>query len=163
MRNKSKRFFSLIELMFVLIIIAVASTAIGIKITKSITDHEYKRATDHILEKLMFAKKLALVNQCDVYLNLIQEKDKLALEIGYSGESSSSGKMKYRHAFSKVKFNFETENNGTLDKSVSFVFTSTGDYHPRGVLCLFSSNKSKNSEPIKIDFKDFFLREIIYK
>jgi prepilin-type N-terminal cleavage/methylation domain-containing protein len=163
MWKKSKFFFSLIEIMVVLVIIAIASTVVGIKISKSISDHEYQRATEQIFEKLMFAKKLALANQCDVYLSLIQENNKLYSEVGYFGGSDGKNQKKYRHGFSNLKFKFESEDQGTVENSITFCFTSSGDYLPRGILYLSRSDKSKKDEPIKIDFKDLFLREVVNK
>ena len=159
----SKFFFTLIEIMVVMIIIAIASSAIGIKISRSISDHEYKRSAAQIFEKLKFAKKLALANQCDVYFSLSQEKNKVFSEVGYFEGKEGKNQMKYRHGYSNLRFKFDSQDGNIYDKSLTLIFTSSGDYLPKGFLKLIGTNKSNHSAPEEIDFKEFFVREGINK
>lgn len=157
-RIKSKKYFTLLEIMVVIIIITIASSAIGIRICKSISTYEYQKATDQIFEKLKFAKKFALANQCDIYISFKQDKSRLISEMGYYGEKDSHNRS-YRHGFSNLRFKFISNDENIYENLLTLIFTSTGDYLPKGILYLFGSNKSLHEDPKTIDFKDFFLRE----
>lgn len=149
--------------MAVLIIIAIASTVVGIQISKSISEYEYSRATAHLAEKIKVANKLALVNQCDVYLTLIQEKNKISTDIGYYENSLENGKKIDHQSFSNIKFKFKTADGAFVERSLALVFTSTGDYLPRGELYLSSLHKSREFKPVTIDFGDLFLKEHVIR
>ena len=142
-----------------MIIIAVASTVVGIKITRTITEYQYARASTHLFEKLKFAKQLAMVNQSDVNISFSQDKNKVICEIILNGTSNNIDQIKYRHVLTNLCFKFETEKSDIIKNNISFVFTSTGDFYPKGILYLSPAKSEKKDQDKAIDLRQFFSRE----
>lgn len=163
MKKKSNNyFFTLIEMMIVIIIIGIASSVTGLMIHKSISEYRYSRSVSGIIEKLKFAKQLAMVNQNDVCVCLKQDKEKVLCEIEFYGGNSMENSVKYRHVFSNVSFKYEIEKEGMVENFLPFFFSSTGDFSPKGILFFKPFNNSKNLKEIKVELKEHFSREFSF-
>jgi hypothetical protein len=98
---------------------------------------------------------MAIANQCDLIVDLIQEKKGILLEIGTSeNEGIFPNKKKEREYFSSISFKFI--GNKKIENSMRLFFYSTGDFYPKGKLRIYGGGISSKKR-----FRDIDLEKIL--
>lgn len=151
--KKNKLCFTLIEIMIAITIIASFSVVVGIKINKSICNHKFKKQTKEVLEKLKFARQMAIINQYDVEVNFFKKGDSIFCEMGFDGETFK--KKSFYNSFD-VAFKIK-EKEEKLPFAITFF--STGNIYPCGKIILSPKSKEVDSEEV-VDLEKYFLKEI---
>lgn len=134
----TRRFFTLLELMVTITILAICFSVIGIKVNKALYKHKYRNNIKKIDMYFTFCKKMALSNQADIYLKLYQEKDKTCFEMGtddFSGFFENIKKTK--DVFDDMFFLFNQKKVNEME----IIFSSTGEILPKGNLEFFDKKK----------------------
>ena len=128
--RKSRRFFTLIELMICIVLLMITSGFFGLQIHDMIKTIQVKKAIKTIESHLELCKKASLLQQCDMIFSLVQEDDMLKCQMGYDGgHGLYRGTEPLKKNFRAIEFKFPGK-----DKKVEFCFSSTGTVHPKGNL-----------------------------
>ncbi|QLH36565.1 MAG: type II secretion system protein [Parachlamydiaceae bacterium] len=65
---KSKRFFTLIELLIVLMVLALASGVIGFSVHRALREQRFKTEVELVADSLRLAQNLMLIMNADVHV-----------------------------------------------------------------------------------------------
>jgi hypothetical protein len=133
------------------VILAIISTTVGIEVKKAIDKHRFESSCSRIVCKLRYAKRLALANQCDVYVDFVQNKNELLTIVDFAGDYSikkAAIKERFSDFFIEISGKKEFENK----KNLRLLYTSTGSFFPNVKIRFYNSAK-KNKE---IDLEEFF-------
>ncbi len=154
MINNSKlqrRFFTLIEILIVLSILAVTTSVIGINITGALRDQRFKTEVGVVLDKMRLAQDLMLVLRTDVHLIFFQESENKPIFMWIECDTPLGKHWKREIQRPKelktiqyVDFRDDLKDNVTMGK-VDMKFFSGGTVMSSGILRL-STSKSESDK-----------------
>ncbi len=147
-----KKNFSLLEIIITIVIISIASTAVGIKIHKLIEKHRFESSCKRISAKISFAKQLSLTNQCDVFLAFAENADGLLVNLNFTPMERPSLKESVSHIHARLNLENSTKSDFVIN------FFSSGYISPQGKITLYDSKREKI-----INLKDFSPEEFWQK
>ena len=154
-KSKNRLSVSLLEIMICIVIFAMISSIIGIRIDKVMSQYRFDRNSRGILEKLKFAKQLAVTNQSDVEVKFKQKDNKIICEIDFRGIDS---KDKNKEIFSQIYFDFKEDERKELKNEITITFSSTGIFAPYGIFRLYLKKNMKKADN-QIDLQEYFLKK----
>lgn len=144
---KTKRPFTLLELMVVFALLAIAGGAIAWKMQGQIASKRFTSHIERVQERLILSQKLAVGGNSDWKGTFHKENKEWVFEIS-SDEST--------RRFTPLRFSCETItfNDKKIDKPLTFEFFSGGKVLPHGTL-LFT----QKGEKLTLQFPQVFQRE----
>lgn len=126
--KRKKRPLTLLELMIGLLLIAVVSGVIGIRIGKAIEEKRFRSSVERLFVELESCRRLALSAEVD-WIVLLETKNGSLLLRKTCPETGKEIRASWK---SPCKIFF----NGEDARALSFQFTSSGKVSPAGVLIL---------------------------
>lgn len=132
------RKFTLLEILIALVLILIASSAIGIKMNGAIKKKRFHSNIDCFADRIVTAQKLALITQTDWSGYLEKQMDHWILFI-----SSEEGKTK---ELKRLKMSyFDISLNGRIVKNrLDFEFLASGGMLPEGILSFTQGNLKRD-------------------
>ena len=136
-----KYYFSLLEFILALTILLLVSGVISMRVHYLIEEHRFKNNEKKIKYFLRYSYCMALSQQTDVVMTLLQKKKGLQCEIAVEGD------MGFFEDSAKETFylkDFYLQGISNIKNRCFFNFTSSGVVYPKGeyIFC----NKKKNYE-----------------
>ena len=144
--------FTLIEIMIAIAIMAFFSTFIGMRTSRALFKYNFSKQTKELSEKLIFAHRMAIVNQYDMEARLFQHGDNSICLCGFDGDKS-----KEKSLFSSFTAVFRSK-EGEEFSDFLITFSSTGNVFPKGSLFLYP--KDMHFSVKEIILEDYFVKEI---
>lgn len=151
---KRKIHFTLIELLIVLAIIALATGVIGFSASKAIQNERFRSGTNLILDKLQLAQNIMLILKTDAYVTFKHDESKRQVLCFIQVEKQLTP------ALAKI-VNLHPEISGICN--VTFVDKETNRQHERDFTLHFISGGTKMSRGyLQLHSGDKTLEQIIY-
>jgi prepilin-type N-terminal cleavage/methylation domain-containing protein len=152
-KTVGKRFFTLLEIIVTIVIISIASTAVGVKITHLVSKHRFESSCRRVIGKIAFAKQMALTNQCDVFLTVSQDKENVVLMIDFASNHLEKPFIKEMlpRLFAELR---ESKNDFKKNSFIINCFSS-GYLSPKGNVRLFT----RDGKEKLINLEEFSLKE----
>ncbi len=132
-----KRALSLLEVVIVIAVIAIAGGALGWKLHQMVARKRFTSSVERLHSRLHVCRRLALNMQADWRGTLDKKEGRWAFET-FSTDSDSTLPILWLDSF--VVFL-----NGEEKEDLAFDFTATGEVYPKGVLVFASSKDHKES------------------
>lgn len=148
-----KRFFTLLEIIVTIVIISIASTAVGVKITHLVSKHRFESSCRRFIGKIAFAKQMALTNQSDVFLTISQENENVVLMIDFA--SGHLEKPFVKETLPRLSVELQESKNDSKKISFSINCFSSGYLFPKGNVRLFT----RDGKEKLINLEEFSLKE----
>jgi prepilin-type N-terminal cleavage/methylation domain-containing protein len=128
-----KQCFTLIEVMIVILILAVAGTVIGIRIDKALEEKQFQTAADRLYCELESCRHLAMNMQADWTVSLEKKKDRFIF-MRASPETGRSATFEWAAPCQLLW-------NARPAERIVFQFSSTGKIAPAGLLELVGKTR----------------------
>lgn len=130
----TKRAFTLLELMIGLVLIALISGVIGVRIGGAIEEKRFSSSIERLSAELESCRRLALTAQVDWIAVLEKKKGVFVLQ--------KSCPELGKESFATWKSNSAMQFNGKAANRLSFQFTSSGKVAPSGTLLLSDGKRT---------------------
>ncbi|MBI5346453.1 MAG: hypothetical protein HZB76_04860 [Chlamydiae bacterium] len=141
-----KSFFTLLEIFLVLVIVAISSSVIGVKINTLLDKYNFESSFKKLNNYIGYCKEISFARQADIYLNLKTSTNGLICQITSDEDKAIFPSVELKIELLKNLFFKEP-----LDQ-LDVVFSSTYDVLPKVELSLCDGNE-KNEKTLKIGEK----------
>lgn len=145
---KRKRFFTLVELLLILMILSLIAGLIGININKAIREQRFKTEVSLVVDKLRLAQNLMLILHGDVHVKFTSEKGGEAIKMWLEVDDSNAPEwvkqfQKSPKLLKAIQFiNFQDNDNQSEYGKIDLKFLSGGTVMSRGLLRLSTSESN---------------------
>jgi len=147
----NKRYFSLVEIVVVIAIIALIGGGLGMHFAKNIKNHRFKSHISQVEAALQFAKEIAFSNQIDVTFCIEPDADHLGDMKGFfitdEPEYTLKGALNKVYKFSSL-YLFKDEK--LVNQTIKFLFSSSGYIDAEENIYLSSDKKGEKRHKIVV-------------
>lgn len=143
-KDCKKSFFTIIELMICLVIIALTSALFAPKIYKAVERAHYESSYKKIKSHIDLCQKIASLQQTDIYFTLSQDEKELFYSMSLEGGGFFRENKPRSGKYKGIFFLF----NGKRRPSIELIFSSSGEVIPKGQIKFFYN---KDQDSIEVD------------
>lgn len=167
MMHTRKRYFTLLEILIILMIVGIASVGIGFQINKAVQEEHFNQNAKMLLDRLQLAHDLMMYNDFDSSLTLseIENGSTLSAKVNTNlykeyliSESNKKLLMRSREAaqkqdsFNDVYLTWNT-NSSSKKNNIHLNFEASGERMPQGTLCIYKSPERNQEGAFYIHMK----------